>query len=93
MWGLPLTDRGQLQLSRRKVRDRSIVLVLVGTVALLPPVAGISLTDGSIGGIPVPLLYVFVIWAGLIAGAALLGRALLDTEDSPSSTETPAPDS
>lgn len=84
-------DRGQLQLLRRKVRDRSIVLVLVGTVLLLPPVAGISLTDGSIGGIPAPLLYVFAVWAGLIAGAAALARTLLETEDSPSSTETPEP--
>lgn len=88
----PLTDRGQLQLSRRKVRDRSVVLVVVGTVVLMPPVAGISLTDGSIGGIPSPLLYVFVIWAALVAGAALLGRPLLDTEQSPSSTETHSPD-
>jgi hypothetical protein len=88
-----VTDRGQLQLSRRKVRDRSIVLVLVGTVVLMPPVAGISLTDGNIGGIPVPLLYVFVVWSALIAGAATLGRPLLDTEQSPSSTETHAPDS
>jgi len=83
-----LTDRAQLQLSRRKVRDRSIALLLVGTVVLMPPVAGISLTEGDIGGIPFPLFYVFVVWSVLIAGAAALGRPLLDTNESLSSTET-----
>ncbi len=86
-----MTDRAQLQLSRRKVRDRSIVLLLVGTVLLMPPVAGIILTEGSIGGIPLPLLYVFVVWSALIVGAAALGRALLDTDESQSSTETHDP--
>lgn len=86
-----MTDRGHLQLSRRKIRDRSIVLVLVGMVLLMPPVAGISLTDGTIGGIPVPILYVFVVWAALIAGTAALGKQLLDTDESPSSTESSAP--
>ncbi|MGI9419953.1 MAG: hypothetical protein ACR2RA_19180 [Geminicoccaceae bacterium] len=88
-----MTDRAQLQLSRRKVRDRSIALALVGTVVLMPPVAGISLTDGSIGGIPVPILYVFVIWSALIAGAAALGRPLLDTDESASSAEIHRPGS
>lgn len=86
-------DRAELQLSRRKIRDRSIVLVLVGTVLLMPPAVGISLTDGRIGGIPVPILYVFVIWAALIAGAALLGRPLADTDDSSSPTEPTDPGS
>ncbi len=88
-----MTDRGQLQLARRKVRDRSIVLVLVGAVALMPPVAGVSLTDGTLGGVPVPVLYVFAVWAILIAGAAALGRPLLNAEDSPSSTEMQDPGS
>ncbi len=69
------------------------MLVLVGTLALLPPLAGISLTDGSIGGIPVPVLYVFVIWSALIAGAVALARPLLDTEEAASSTETHSPGS
>lgn len=85
-------DRAELQLSRRKVRDRSIALALVGTVLLMPPIVGISLVDDSIGGIPAPLLYVFVVWLALIMGAAALARPLLDTEESPSSTEPHSPD-
>ena len=86
-------DRAELQLSRRKIRDRSIALALVGTVALMPPVVGVSLIEGNIGGVPAPLLYVFVVWSVLIAGAAALARPLLDTEESPSSTEPPNSDS
>lgn len=86
-------DRAELQLSRRKARDRSIALVLVGTVILMPPVIGISLIEGSIGGIPAPILYVFFVWLTLIAGAAALAGPLLDTEESPSSAEPPNPDS
>ncbi|MEL6965181.1 MAG: hypothetical protein AAFO01_20700 [Pseudomonadota bacterium] len=86
-------DRAELQLLRRKVRDRSIALALVGTVLLMPPVVGASLVDGSIAGIPAPFLYVFVVWIGLIVGAAILARPLLDTEETPSSTALPNPDS
>jgi hypothetical protein len=92
-------DRAGLQLSRRKVRDRSIALVLAGSILLMPPIIGISLIEGTIGGLPAPLLYVFIVWSGLIAGAAALAGPLLDTEDSPSqalspsSTEPTRPDS
>ncbi|MEM7043256.1 MAG: hypothetical protein AAF543_10650 [Pseudomonadota bacterium] len=86
-------DRAELQLSRRKARDRSIALVLVGIVALTPPIVGVSLIDGGIGGIPAPFLYVFGVWSALIAGAAALAGPLLDTEDSPSSAEPLDPDS
>jgi hypothetical protein len=83
-------DRAELQLSRRKVRDRSIALLLVGAMALMPPVVGVSLIDGTIGGVPAPLVYVFVVWLALIVGTAALSRPLLDTEESSSSTEPPS---
>ena len=86
-----MTDRARLQLSRRKVHDRSMALVLVGAVILMPPVIGISLIEGSLFGIPIPLLYVFAVWGALIAGAAALARPLLETDASPSSTETAPP--
>ncbi len=72
-----MTERRESRVTGRKMRDRSIALLLVGTILLLPPVAGISHVDGKIGGIPVSLLYVFAVWAFLIAGAAALSRALL----------------
>jgi hypothetical protein len=85
----PLTDRTDPQLSRRKLRDRSIALVLVGVVLLMPPVAGISLIDGTFGGVPIPLLYVFAVWALLIAGAVVLARPLWDSDKAMAAADPP----
>lgn len=75
-----MRDPVDLDQNRRKARDRSIALVLVGSVLLLPPLIGVSLVGGTVAGLPVPLLYVFAVWAALIAGAALLARPLQESE-------------
>lgn len=88
-----MTNNADLQLARRKVRERSIALLLVGVAFLMPPIAGISLIDHEIAGMPIPMLYLFAIWALLIVGAAALARPLRDSEDSSSTTRPPgAPD-
>lgn len=69
------------RLSRRKIRDRSVALLIVGTLLLLPPVAGISLVEARVFGVPFPLLYVFLVWAALIAGAARLAGRLQEDEN------------
>ncbi len=84
-----VTDSAGLQLLRRKVRDRSIALLLVGIAFLMPPIVGISLIDDKVGGVPIPLLYVFVVWALLIAGAAALAHPLRDSEKSTVAAEIP----
>ncbi|MEM1044958.1 MAG: hypothetical protein AAGL24_02355 [Pseudomonadota bacterium] len=76
-----MRDRANLQVTRRKMRDRSIALVLVGIVALLPPVAGMALIDGTVAGIPIPVLYVFIVWTALIVGAAALAPALQEQDE------------
>lgn len=81
----PLTGRKDLHLSQRKIRDRSIALLLAGILVLLPPIAGISLIEKKIGGVPFALLYVFAVWALLIAGAAALARPLRESESRTSS--------
>ena len=51
---------------------------------VLAPVSGrVDQVEGTIGGLPVPLVYVFAVWLGLIVGAALLARPLLDSEEPP----------
>lgn len=60
----------------RKARDRSAALVAVGTALLMPPLVGVSLVDGTVVGMPVPFVYVSVVWAALIAAAAALARPL-----------------
>ena len=82
-----LTVRREPRISGRKIRDRSIALLLVGIMLLLPPIAGMSHVDSKIGGVPVSLLYVFVVWAFLIAGAAALSRPLLDSQSTAPSGE------
>lgn len=53
---------------------------------LLPPIVGISSIDLKLGGVPTPLVFVFVIWALLIAGAAALARPLRDSAEITSAT-------
>ncbi len=77
-----------LQSPRRKTLDRSIVLLIVGAVLLMPPIIGISLVDMKLGGIPLPVLYVFLIWAALICGAAILSKPLRDNDRNAQSSNT-----
>lgn len=65
-------------LAQRKARDRAFVLPVVGLLLLTPPLAGIFELDFLVAGVPFTALYLFVVWAGLIAGAALLARTLRD---------------
>ena len=76
----------------RKARDRSIAPLLVGVVLLMPPLIGVSLVDGAIAGLPIPLLYVFAVWAALIAGAAALARPLQNSETVTFTEDIPALD-
>lgn len=66
----------------RKTRDRALILVLVGFALLMPPLAGISHAEGKLFAIPGTMIYVFVVWAVLIIGAARLARPLLNSDDS-----------
>jgi len=68
---------------RRKSRDRSIALLIAGLVLLLPPMVGASIIDFRPFGIPFSLVYLFVVWAMLIAGAAYLARHLRAAANSP----------
>ncbi len=62
--------------STRKIADRALILPLLGCFLLLPPLAGIFQLDFRVFGIPVTALYLFGVWAVLIAGAAWLSRPL-----------------
>ena len=88
-----MKDRVTQQLRYRKIRDRSLVLVLVGTVLLMPPVAGIFQVNTSVGGIPAPMVFVFVIWALLILCAAVLSKTLNQDDDPGSGPDGPHRDS
>jgi len=66
-------------LSDRKTSDRALVLLLVGCLLLMPPLAGIFQLDIRVLGIPFTGFYLFAVWGALIAGAATLSRRLLNS--------------
>ena len=70
----------------RRVRDRALVLLILGAVLLMPPGAQIFQIEAKIGGIPVGLAVLFLIWAGLILGARASAAALTAK---PSAEDTP----
>ena len=65
----------------RKVGDRARILLLLGCLFLMPPLAGIFQLDLRIMGIPFTALYLFVVWGALIAGTAILSRRLQDSTE------------
>lgn len=74
------------------MRSRSAALLLIGVVLLLPPVAGIAIQDFKIFGAPFALIYVFAVWALLIAGAAALAGPLWAGQEAEDASGPSAPD-
>lgn len=72
---------------RRRRGDAARLLPLVGAVLLLLPVLW-SDAARTAGG----LVYVFLVWAILIALAAVLSRALSKTEPNPTAPDRVDPD-
>jgi len=75
-----MVDNADLQLARRKIRDRSVALLLVGVVLLMPPMVRIAQIDTTVFGLPFALVYLFSVWGLLVIGGALLARPLRDGE-------------
>lgn len=71
-----MADHVPSQQPGRKARDRSMVILLIGTALLMPPLAPAVLMEERVFGLPLPLLYIFVVWAGLIVCAVMNARAL-----------------
>jgi hypothetical protein len=75
-----LADSPDQSLRSRKTRDRALILPLVGVMLLLPPFAAVFEVEGRLFGLPVTWVYVFAVWAVLIAGAALIAGRLSEPE-------------
>ena len=74
-----MTPRPRGYRRARKIRDRALILPLIGLALLMPPIALIFQSEAKLFGLPVTLIYVFGVWAGLILAARLQARALRDT--------------
>ncbi len=77
-----MAGNSDLQLSRRKTRDKSVALLIIGVVLLMPPIVRTSLFEGNIFGIPYTVFYMFSVWAFLIVGAAIMAPRLRDNDKS-----------
>ncbi len=75
-----MVDNADLQLARRKIRDRSVALLVLGIVLLMPPMVRIAQIDTAVFGLPFALVYLFAVWLLLVLGAAILARPLRDSE-------------
>ncbi|MCF3629053.1 hypothetical protein RJ527_16385 [Thalassospiraceae bacterium LMO-SO8] len=53
-----------------------MAILLVGIAMVMPPFAQVVLVDANLFGLPIPLLYIFTVWAALILGAAVMARPL-----------------
>jgi hypothetical protein len=73
-----------------KAPDAAVVLPVFGAILLLPPAISLFAVPVAIWGVPLIVLYVFGVWAGLIGCAALLARRL-DSPPSPQSAEPETP--
>ena len=56
-------------------------LIIGGILLLVSPLAGISQLDAKPFGVPFTLIYLFTVWAVLIAGACILATRLRDGDE------------
>ena len=75
-----MPDQDMTQTPGRRARDRAMAILLVGIALLMPPVAQVFLVDDHILGLPIPVLYIFVVWGALILGAMMISGPLKKSE-------------
>jgi len=73
---------------RRKLIGASLFFTVFGAIALLPPLVLLFRLDVRIFGAPIEAVYVFVLWAVLIAGGRWFSRALPPDETSASTQDS-----
>jgi hypothetical protein len=73
-------------MTRQKARDAALLLPLFGLLLLLPPFVGLMQGVAGFAGVPAIVLYIFVIWAALIAAGILLSGRLRVEQDLQGST-------
>jgi hypothetical protein len=63
-------------MERRKLESAALFLTIAGTLLIMPPIAMVFQIERRLFGIPSEVIYLFIAWAGLIAGSWWLGRRL-----------------
>lgn len=63
-------------MERHKLESASLFLTILGAMLITPPLVLLFQIDGRLLGVPAEVVYLFIAWAGLIAGAWWLSRRL-----------------
>jgi fucose permease len=71
------SDRNRLG-KVRKSRESALLLPIFGFLALVPPIIGLFADEYRIFGVPLIVLYMFVVWLLLIVSAQRLSSRLSD---------------
>ena len=61
---------------RQGARDAAMVLPFIGAILLFPPIVLIFAAPAVVAGVPLVLVYIFGVWAAIIAAAFVLARRL-----------------
>ena len=65
---------------RDRSNERLVALFLLGLLLFLPPLLLVFNRPDRVIGIPALYLYIFVVWAGLIALSALISARIAEAE-------------
>jgi hypothetical protein len=63
-------------MDRRKLESAALFLTIFGAMLIMPPLALLFQIERRLFGIPLEVIYLFVVWAALVAAAGWLGRHL-----------------
>ncbi|MEO1493000.1 MAG: hypothetical protein AAFV19_12680 [Pseudomonadota bacterium] len=76
-----MADRAAPQRRQSRTHEKAAIVLAIGLLLLMPPVANIFTLPQKIAGVPFTLIYLFVVWAGLILSGILMSQRLLEEED------------
>jgi len=65
-----------MTVERRKLESTALFLTLFAAMLIMPPLALVFQVEDRFLGIPVEVIYLFFVWAGMIVAAHWLGRQL-----------------
>jgi hypothetical protein len=71
---------------RDRSNERLVALFLLGLLLFLPPLLLVFNRPDRVIGIPALYLYIFVVWAGLIALSALISARIGGEAETPADT-------
>ena len=65
-------------MTSRKLISAALFFTMFGVIAFLPPLVLLFRFDARVAGIPIEIVYIFVLWALLVVGALWFSRVLPD---------------